>query len=137
MSNWKNVHKSFHSVSSRIVMCVCQCMKMNLFWIKSKQPYIPFLCIFHRNTCTSDIEHVYFTSYAWKRAFSHSEAVIDRYIYCLYIELTAYPKTQSCVWVIACKVNPFTLRVPLESIVCFFHTFENNLGMERKFTKYL
>ena len=29
----------------------------------------------------------------------------------------------------------FTLRVPLEGIVCYFHTFENNLGIENKFIK--
>ena len=34
-------------------------------------------------------------------------------------------------------VNPFTLRVPLESIVCYFHTFENNFGIKRLFTNYL
>ena len=26
--------------------------------------------------------------------------------------------------------NPFTLRVPQESIVCYFHTFENNLEIK-------
>ena len=31
----------------------------------------------------------------------------------------------------------FTLRVPLEIIVCYFHTYENNLGIKQKFTKYL
>ena len=25
------------------------------------------------------------------------------------------------------ELNPFTLRVPLESIVCYSHTYENNL----------
>ena len=35
------------------------------------------------------------------------------------------------------EVNPFTLRVTLESIVCYSHTFENNLGIKRKFIKYL
>ena len=34
-------------------------------------------------------------------------------------------------------VNPSTLRVPVQSIVCNFHTFENILGMKSKFTKYL
>ena len=34
-------------------------------------------------------------------------------------------------------VNSFTLRVTLVSIVCYFHTFENYLGIQRKFTKYL
>ena len=34
-------------------------------------------------------------------------------------------------------VNPFTLGVPLESIVCNFHTFEDNLGIELRFAKYL
>ena len=33
--------------------------------------------------------------------------------------------------------NPFTLRAPPESIVCYFHTFKNNLGIKRKFKKYL
>ena len=33
--------------------------------------------------------------------------------------------------------NPLTLNVPLASIVCYFHTFDFNFGMERKFTKYL
>ena len=33
--------------------------------------------------------------------------------------------------------NPFTLRVPLESIVCSFYAFENNLGIKGKFAKYL
>ena len=28
-------------------------------------------------------------------------------------------------------------RVPLENIVCYFHTFVNNLGIKQKFTKYL
>ena len=33
--------------------------------------------------------------------------------------------------------NPFTLRVPLEIIVCYSNTFENNLELKRNFTKYL
>ena len=33
--------------------------------------------------------------------------------------------------------NPFALRVPPESIVCYSHTFENNFGMKEKFEKYL
>ena len=32
-------------------------------------------------------------------------------------------------------INPSTLRVPLERIVCYSHTFENNLGIKLKFTK--
>ena len=36
-----------------------------------------------------------------------------------------------------CYINPFTLRVPLRGIVCYFNTFENNLGIKQKFTKYL
>ena len=39
--------------------------------------------------------------------------------------------------VLTCRLNPLTLRVPLGSIVCYFHTFENNLGIKQKFTKYL
>ena len=35
------------------------------------------------------------------------------------------------------KFNQFTLRVALRGIVCYFHTFENNLGIKQKFTKYL
>ena len=35
------------------------------------------------------------------------------------------------------RVNSFTLRGALESIVCYSHTFGNNLGRKRKFTKYL
>ena len=35
------------------------------------------------------------------------------------------------------QVNPFTLRRTLESIVCYSYTFENNLGIKRKFNKYL
>ena len=31
----------------------------------------------------------------------------------------------------------FTLGGTLESFVCYSHTFENNLGIKRKFTKYL
>ena len=34
-------------------------------------------------------------------------------------------------------INPFTLRIPLAIIVCYSHTFENNLGIKQKFTKYL
>ena len=34
-------------------------------------------------------------------------------------------------------VYPFTLRVTLESVVCYSHTFENNFAIERKFSKYL
>ena len=32
-------------------------------------------------------------------------------------------------------LNPFTLRVFLESVVCYFHTFENNLEINQKFSK--
>ena len=35
------------------------------------------------------------------------------------------------------KFNSFTLRTPLEPNVCYFHTFENNLRTERKFTNNL
>ena len=34
-------------------------------------------------------------------------------------------------------LNPFTLRVPVQNVVCYFHTFENDFGIKRKFTKYL
>ena len=34
-------------------------------------------------------------------------------------------------------LNPFTLRVALESIVCYSHIFGNNLEIKLKFTKYL
>ena len=34
-------------------------------------------------------------------------------------------------------LNPFTLRVPLESIVCYSHTYENNYGIKHNFTNYL
>ena len=33
-------------------------------------------------------------------------------------------------------LNPFTLKSSSRNIVCNFHTFENNLGMKRNFTKY-
>ena len=33
--------------------------------------------------------------------------------------------------------NPFTLRDPLEIIICYSDTFQNNLGIKQKFTKYL
>ena len=33
--------------------------------------------------------------------------------------------------------NPFTLRVSLESVVCYSHTFENIFWIKQKFTKYL
>ena len=32
-------------------------------------------------------------------------------------------------------INPFSPRVPLGSIVCYSHTFVNNLGIKHKFTK--
>ena len=34
-------------------------------------------------------------------------------------------------------LNPFTLRDTLESIVCYSNTFENNLGIKQKLSKYL
>ena len=33
--------------------------------------------------------------------------------------------------------NPFALRVALESIVCYYHTFEKDLEIKQKFMKYL
>ena len=33
--------------------------------------------------------------------------------------------------------NPFTLRDTVESIVCYSHTFKNNLGIKQKLAKYL
>ena len=35
------------------------------------------------------------------------------------------------------RVNPFTLKSSSRNIICYFHTFENNLGMKQNFTKYL
>ena len=34
-------------------------------------------------------------------------------------------------------INTFTLRVTVESIVCYSHTFENNLGIKGNLKKYL
>ena len=34
-------------------------------------------------------------------------------------------------------VNPLTLRVSLEGIVCYSHNFENNFEIKHKFTNYL
>ena len=34
-------------------------------------------------------------------------------------------------------VNPFTLKSSSRNILCYFHTFENNLGLKQNFTKYL
>ena len=34
-------------------------------------------------------------------------------------------------------INPSTLRVSLESIVCYFRTFVNNSGIKQKLSKYL
>ena len=34
-------------------------------------------------------------------------------------------------------INPFTLRVSLESIVCYFRTFVNNSGIKQKLSKHL
>ena len=34
-------------------------------------------------------------------------------------------------------MNPFTPKSSSRNIVCYFHTFENNLGMKRNFTKFL
>ena len=36
-----------------------------------------------------------------------------------------------------CLFNPFTLRVPQDNIVCYFHTFENNLEIKQILSKYL
>ena len=33
--------------------------------------------------------------------------------------------------------NSLTLRDPLESVVCYSYTFEDNLGIKQKFAKYL
>ena len=38
---------------------------------------------------------------------------------------------------LAMGINPFTFRVPTESIVCYFYTFENNLRIKGMFAKYL
>ena len=34
-------------------------------------------------------------------------------------------------------LNPLTLRVSLENIVCYFRTFVNNSGIKQKLSKYL
>ena len=34
-------------------------------------------------------------------------------------------------------LNPFSLRVPQKSMVCYFHTFENNIEIKQILTKYL
>ena len=40
-------------------------------------------------------------------------------------------------WMGLWPCNPFTLRVSLESIVCYFRTFVNNSGIKQKLSKYL
>ena len=35
------------------------------------------------------------------------------------------------------QLNQFTLRDTLESIVCYAHTFENNLEIKQNLTKYM
>ena len=35
------------------------------------------------------------------------------------------------------QFNPFTFKSSSQNNVCYFHTFENDLGMKRNFTKYL
>ena len=40
-------------------------------------------------------------------------------------------------WLSHYPLNSLTLKVTLESIVCYSYTFENNLGIRQKFTKYL
>ena len=55
---------------------------------------------------------------------------------CVTVAATAEEaRTRACTAV--CILNPFTLRVPSESIVFYSHTFEDNFGIKRKFTKYL
>ena len=34
-------------------------------------------------------------------------------------------------------INPFTLKITLESIICYSHTFKNNLEKSKGSTKYL
>ena len=34
------------------------------------------------------------------------------------------------------EFNPFTLRVPIKSNICYFYTFENNLIIKGMFAKY-
>ena len=34
-------------------------------------------------------------------------------------------------------MKTFTLRVPLASIICYFHILQNNLRIKQTFTKYL
>ena len=35
------------------------------------------------------------------------------------------------------QFEPYTIRDPLKSIVCYCHAFENNFGMKRRFPRYL
>ena len=57
-----------------------------------------------------------------------------------YLDIHVYPMALS--WPMffihdGIVLNPFTLTVPLGRIVCYFRSFENNLGIKQKFTKYL
>ena len=45
--------------------------------------------------------------------------------------------TVYCLYCTGSIINPVTLRVPIESIVCYFYTFENNLRIKGMFAKYL
>ena len=46
-------------------------------------------------------------------------------------------KSDYCRFVIETRwLNPFTLKSSSRSIVCYFHTFGNNLGIKQKFAKY-
>ena len=60
--------------------------------------------------------------------------VLSKYMECLFNPLSMLIQNEMTGWFC---INPFTLRDTLESIVCYSHTFENNLGINQKLTKYL
>ena len=48
-----------------------------------------------------------------------------------------WPCGERCMQSWGRVVDPFTRKSSSRNIVCYFHSFESNLGMKRNFTKYL
>ena len=78
------------------------------------------------------------------QGFSHFSSFLHHFVLaklakfsCQSIGLAASRFCRYCNFLASPSLNPFTLGVPPERIICYSHTFENNSGIKRKFTKYL
>ena len=121
-----NVCTVFSCNVSSTKTCVCSAISLSLSWnFHSKSHFSYWRMHIKSGICMVINDQQTYVAYVM---------VLSKYMECLFNPLSMLIQNEMTGWFC---INPFTLRDTLESIVCYYHTFENNLGINQKLTKYL